>query len=171
MIQLQSFIFCITFTSAIIGCIGFFVDSVDVLAGRSAPIMLRSVSELGGQKNIKTIYYGGINTDGKFTTVTAAANNSMHRYYAEKTLLTLAGQANLGISAEDKLFVSGVLQQPGQAIRYRLQQQFDSVNLAARQLYILVSNDDSIAIIGGMFEHNLSMTRGKQSQFTLASNR
>ena len=170
MIQLQSFIFCITFTSAIMGSSGLFVDSADFLAGGSEPIIALPSSEQRWQKNIKTIYYGAINTEGEFAAVTQQANNSMHRYYAEKTLLTLAAQANLAISAQDKLFVSGIMQQPGQATLYRLQQQFSAVTLAERELYIRVDDDDSIAIIAGMFEHNLSITSDNQSQFVAVTN-
>jgi hypothetical protein len=43
-----------------------------------------------------------------FTPVDEAGNNSMHEYYAAKTLIKLASHENLAISDKDGFVVSGV---------------------------------------------------------------
>jgi len=106
---------------------------------------------------VTTVSYGEGVSSVLFTPIDEASNNSMHKYYAAKTLIKLASYENLSISDKDGFVVSGVIEDLQGNTSYRLQQKFDNVAIPDREMIISVDKNDDVEILAGKFETNLTL--------------
>lgn len=158
--RLHTFMFSVTFAAAILG---------------STKLLIKNQSH---QKYIlpivATVSYGKGMANALFTPIDEADNNSMHKYYAAKTLTKLASHENLSISDKDGFIVSGVIEERQGNSTYRLQQKFDDVVIPDREMIISVDQNDDVEILAGKFETNLNLAfvretdkPAKTKQFTM----
>jgi Zn-dependent metalloprotease len=141
--RLHTFMFSVTFAAAILGSTKLLIKPQSHQADR-LPI-------------VTTVSYGEGLSRASFTPIDEAGNNSMHKYYAAKTLIKLASHENLSISDKDGFVVSGVNEDNQGNASYRLQQKFDDVLIPGREMIILVDRNDDVEILAGKFETNLTL--------------